>query len=242
MRFLIVGVSLLFSFIFYVFYTANLGKNIFFQDSEYVFYGKTLLWSFMYFPIIFLCLAVFFFYIFQSKNKEVFHSYNEEVEDDEDFEYEADNQIGPVQENYSKKIWLYIFIQIILVGIFYFLEIHFFFLLTLFNTCIFVHFLFSNLYYKGKIPSNIYVNGNIFSIIFAYWFSLLSIIFIFFHPDFQLFDTLDRLLFYIWNILMCCFHIYIHTRYTNIISLLFWVIVGIYSLYSIIITLFSWII
>lgn len=230
MRFLIVGVSLLFSFIFYLFYTANLGKNIFFQSSENVFYGKTLLWSFIYFPILFLLLAVFFFFIFKWNVKNISNNQSEE----EDF--------GPVQEKEPNYISFYIIFWIIIWIIFYFFWFNFLYLFWLFTVFISFHFLSRIFYFYHKIENNSYVKINIFSIIFWYLFSIWSIIFIYFHSEFQLFSQLKGILFYIWIIIVSFFHIYIHVRYVNIISLLIWVITFIFSLYSIIHSLFPWII
>jgi len=233
MRFLIVGVSLLFAFIFYIFYTANLGKNIFLQSSEYVFYGKTLLWSFMYLPILFLCLAVFFFFIFKSKNNQILTHI-----DEEEFE---DEELGPVQDNFSRNISFYVFIIFLLSIIFYLFEYNFVYLLMWLTACIFVHFWVNYLYFQHKINSIVYVQWNIFSIIFGYGFSLLSIFFVEFHKSFQGFDLIDQQLLYIWILLVAGFHIYIHLRYGNIISLFLWIITIIYSLYRIISGLIPWI-
>lgn len=230
MRFLIVGVSLLFSFIFYLFYTANLGKNIFFQSSENVFYGKTLLWSFIYFPILFLLLAVFFFFIFKWNVKNISNNQSEEEE------------FGPVQEKEPNYISLYIVFWIIIWVIFYFFWFNFLYLFGLFTVFISFHFLSRVLYFYHKIENNSYVKINIFSIIFWYLFSIWSVIFIYFYSEFQLFSQAEAILFYIWITIVSFFHIYIHIRYINIISLLIWVITFIFSLYSIIHTLFPWII
>ncbi len=230
MRFLIVGVSLLFSFIFYLFYTANLGKNIFFQSSENVFYGKNLLWSFIYFPILFLFLAVFFFFIFKWNVKNISNNQSEE----EDF--------GPVQEKEPNYISFYIIFWIIIWIIFYFFWFNFIYLFGLFTTFISFHFLSRVLYFYHKIENNSYVKINIFSIIFWYLFSIGSVLFIYFYNEFQLFSQFQAILFYIWIWVISFFHIYIHIRYTNIISLLIWVITFIFSLYSIIHSLFPWII
>lgn len=230
MRFLIVGVSLLFSFIFYLFYTANLGKNIFFQSSENVFYGKTLLWSFIYFPILFLLLAVFFFFIFKWNVKNISNNQSEEEE------------FGPVQEKEPNYISLYIIFWIIIWVIFYFFWFNFLYLFGLFTVFISFHFLSRVLYFYHKIENNSYVKINIFSIIFWYLFSIWSVIFIYFYSEFQLFSQAEAILFYIWITIVSFFHIYIHIRYINIISLLIWVITFIFSLYSIIHTLFPWII
>lgn len=229
MRFLIVGVSLLFSFIFYLFYTANLGKNIFFQNSEYVFYGKTLLWSFMYLPILFLCFAVFFFFAFKHKNIDIY------------WEDEIDEDLGPVQENYNNKISTYIFIILFLTWLFYFLNYNFLYLWIILTGCIFVHFWFSYLYYRWTIALESYIQWNIFSIIFWYWFSILSILYIQLNKNFLLFDIIDQFLLYIWVLLVSIFHIYIHFRYENIVSLSIWIITIIYTLYRIIFSLFAWI-
>lgn len=229
MRFLIVGVSLLFSFIFYLFYTANLGKNIFFQNSEYVFYGKTLLWSFMYLPILFLCFAVFFFFAFKHKNIDIY------------WEDEIDEDLGPVQENYNNKISTYIFIILFLTWFFYFLNYNFLYLWIILTGCIFVHFWFSYLYYRWTIALESYIQWNIFSIIFWYWFSILSILYIQLNKNFLLFDMIDQFLLYIWVLLVSIFHIYIHFRYENIVSLSIWIITIIYTLYRIIFSLFAWI-
>lgn len=230
MRFLIVGVSLLFSFIFYLFYTANLGKNIFFQSSENVFYGKTLLWSFIYFPILFLLLAVFFFFIFKWNVKNISNNQSEEEE------------FGPVQEKEPNYISLYIIFWIIIWVIFYLFWFNFLYLFWLFTAFISFHFLSRVLYFYHKIENNSYVKINIFSIIFWYLFSIWSVIFIYFYSEFQLFSQAEAILFYIWITIVSFFHIYIHIRYINIISLLIWVITFIFSLYSIIHTLFPWII
>lgn len=230
MRFLIVGVSLLFSFIFYLFYTANLGKNIFFQSSENVFYGKTLLWSFIYFPILFLLLAVFFFFIFKWNVKNISNNQSEE------------ENFGPVQEKEPNYISLYIIFWIIIWVIFYFFWFNFLYLFGLFTVFISFHFLSRVLYFYHKIENNSYVKINIFSIIFWYLFSIWSVIFIYFYSEFQLFSQAEAILFYIWITIVSFFHIYIHIRYINIISLLIWVITFIFSLYSIIHTLFPWII
>lgn len=229
MRFLIVGVSLLFSFIFYLFYTANLGKNIFFQSSENVFYGKTLLWSFIYFPILFLLLAVFFFFIFKWNVKNISNHQSEE-------------EFGPVQEKEPNYISLYIIFWIVIWVIFYFFWFNFIYLFGLFTTFISFHFLSRVLYFYHKIENNSYVKINIFSIIFWYLFSIGSVLFIYFYNEFQLFSQFQAILFYIWIWVISFFHIYIHIRYTNIISLLIWVITFIFSLYSIIHSLFPWII
>ncbi len=235
MRFLIVGVSLLFSFIFYLFYTANLGKNIFFQSSENVFYGKTLLWSFIYFPILFLFLAVFFFFIFKWNKKT--RSYEES-----DLYWEEENYLGPVQNKKLNTIFYYIIFWIFTWTIFYFLWFNFVYLLGIFSIFSLSHFFWRSLYSYEKIPNNLYVQINIFSIIFWYLFSIWSILFIYFYSEFQLFSQFQAILFYVWIGIMSFFHIYIHIRYVNIISLFIWVITFIFSLYSIIDNLFPWII
>lgn len=234
MRFLIVGVSLLFSFIFYLFYAANLGKNIFFQNSENVFYGKTLLWSFIYFPILFLFLAVFFFFTFKW-NKKIEYSWEEDLETEIE-------EIGPVQNNITKLIKICLLVWIILWSIFYFFDYNYLYLLIAFSSTILVHFCCRILYKNHKIPNNIYVWGNIFSIIYTYLFSIGSIFYIYFVENFLLFTDYQAILFYVWIGIMSFFHLYIHIRYTNIISLLIWVITFIFSLYSIIDNLFPWII
>ncbi len=234
MRFLIVGVSLLFSFIFYLFYTANLGKNIFFQSSENVFYGKTLLWSFIYFPILFLCLAVFFFFIFKWNKKIIYPQEN-------NIEIENEN-LGPVPNNISKQIKIYFWFWIILTSLFYFFDYNYLYLLSIFSFSICIHFCVKVLYINHKIPNNIYVWGNILSIIFTYFFSFGIIIYIYFSEKFLLFSDYQAILLYIWIAFISFFHLYIHIRYVNIISLVIWIITFIFSLYSIIHTLFPWII
>lgn len=220
MRFLIVGVSLLFSFIFYIFYTANLGKNIFFQNNENIFYGKTILWSFIYFPIIFLIFAICFFFIFKGHKI----------------------KYGPVHTDLNKNIYGSIIIWLCIYIIFYLLEYNFIYLFIIYTLGILCHFIVKKLFYSHKIEKNTYVNGNIFSIIISYFFTLSLFIYIFFFENFSLYSSLSSTWIYLWLLLSSLFHIYIHIRYNNIISFFMWVITCIFSLYSIIHILFPWII
>lgn len=221
MRFLLVSISLLFSFIFYVFYTASIGKNIFFQNSENIFFGKTIFSNFLVFPLLFLFLAVFFYFYFMSKNKKT----------------------GPVLEKwYSNTIKASFLLGWILFWVYYFLSEWYIYILLLYFFPVITYFLLYFLYIYKKISQKIYISSNIISIIFWYFSTFVLIFTVLFQSVEKNITSTQQLFFYIWICCFAIFHIYIHIRHDNLISLVIWTITGIFSLYSIFLMIIPWII
>lgn len=223
MRFLLVSISILFSGIFFLFYTASLWKNIFLIQNNNFFFWESVFWSLWYWPLIFFSLAVFYFIYFRHQNK----------------------KDGPVQDNLNidnstsdKKISNFIFsIVLILTAvavIFIYFKIDLFLLFIYYFTWILIYFISKELFNNKIISQNLFIIWNIYSIISGYFASIWWIIYnLFIEESILLLSTLLIIWFY---------HIYIHVKYENIISLIFWIITFIFALYRWIIVLFPWII
>lgn len=217
MRFLLVAITLIFSFIFFLFYTASLWKNIFFQQSDNFFFWKSLFWEMWITSLIFLIITLLLFFYFKSK-------LSDKVE-----------LSRPVQNiSFLKYLFITILIYLSIIILFFILNINYYWIIFAFTSGIWVYFISKYLFYHHKINKNNYIYLNIFSILSGYWASLLWLLYINYIQEDLLFLLI---LVFIWF-----FHIYTHVKYDNIISLLFWVITFIFLLYRLIIHLFPWII
>ena len=224
MRYLLVSITLIFSFIFYCFYTASIWKNIFLQTSQTMFYGQTLLWSFVWMPIIFFLLAVFLFFYFRSEKEEI--------------------KSRPVQEKnrVNNFIWLSVIILLIIIIFFLYWNFSFLYSYILFFIFSSLYFLWEYFYNEKKIIFDVHLFFKIFSIISAYWVSIIWIIISFLLINTVDFSSFVVLFFYLWLFSISLFHVYIHLKYENIISLWFWIITCIFSLYRWIDVFYPWII
>jgi hypothetical protein len=217
MRFLLVAITLIFSFIFFLFYTASLWKNIFFQPSDNFFFWKSLFWEMWITAIIFLIITILLFFYFKSK-------LSDKVEINR-----------PVQNiNFIKYLLITILIYLFIFILFFIFNIDYYWIIFAFSLGIWIYFISKYLFYHHLISKNNYISSNIFSILSWYWASLLWLLYINYIQEDLLFLLI---LVFIWF-----FHIYTHVKYENIISLLFWVITFIFSLYRLIVHLFPWII
>jgi hypothetical protein len=217
MRFLLVAISIIFSFIFFLFYTASLWKSIFLNPSDNFFFWKSIFWDIWITPVIFLIITILLFFYFKST---VLKNFNKE---------EKENNI-----NFFLYIFSTISTYLIIVIIFFILNIDYYWIVFAFSLGIWIYFISKYLFYNHKISKKIYILSNIFSIISWYIASFIGILYINFIEQ--------ELLFLLSLVWIWFFHIYTHVKYNNIISLLFWVITFIFSLYRLIVHLFPWII
>jgi hypothetical protein len=219
MRFLLVFISLIFSFIFLLFYTASLWKNIFFQQNDNFFFWKSLFWEMWISPLIFLWITVLLFVYFKAKlsNKE-----------------EKINNRPVHNIDFITYILSTILIYLVIWILLFIFNINLYFIIFAFTLGIWVYFIWKYLFYHRRVSKDIYVSLNIFSILSWYLASVLGLWYILFIQEDLLFLLI---LVFVWF-----FHVYIHVTYENIISLLFWVITFILSLYRLIVYLFPWII
>lgn len=220
MRFLLVAISIIFSFIFFLFYTASLGKNIFFQESDNFFFWKSIFWEMWISPLLFLIITILLFFYFKAtvskNNNTTYKNTNEE------------------NINFFLYILITISIYLLIIIIFFILNIDYYWIVFAFSAGIGVYFISKYLFYHHKISKKIYISSNIFSILSWYLASFIWILYVnFIEQD---------LLFLVSLVWIWFFHIYTHVKYDNIISLLFWVITFIFSLYRLIVHLFPWII
>ena len=217
MRFLLVAISIIFSFIFFLFYTASLWKSIFLNPSDNFFFWKSIFWDIWITPLIFLIITILLFFYFKST---VLKNFNKE---------EKENNI-----NFFLYIFSTISTYLIIVIIFFILNIDYYWIVFAFSLGIWIYFISKYLFYNHKISKKKYILSNIFSIISWYIASFIGILYINFIEQ--------ELLFLLSLVWIWFFHIYTHVKYNNIISLLFWVITFIFSLYRLIVHLFPWII
>ena len=219
MRFLLVWISIIFSFIFFLFYTASLWKNIFFQTSDNFFFSKSLFWDMWITPVIYLIITLGLFIYFKSKilqKKEIINN-------------------GPVSNiNHLHYIFFTTLFYLILFIIFFIFNISFDWIIFIFTASIWLYFIWKYLFYHKKISKNQYISLNIFSILSWYWASWIGILYTAFIQE--------NITFVIILNFIGFFHIYTHIKYENIISLLFWIITFIFALYRLIIYFFPWII
>lgn len=219
MRFLLVFISLIFSFIFLLFYTASLWKNILFQQNDNFFFWKSLFWEMWISPLIFLWITLLLFVYFKAKSS---------IKEDK-----INNR--PVLDiNFITYILSTILIYLVIWIILFIFNINLYFIIFAFTWGIWIYFIWKYLFYHRKISKEIYVSLNIFSILSWYLASILGLWYILFIQEDLLFLLI---LVFVWF-----FHVYIHVTYENVISLLFWVITFILSLYRLIVYLFPWII
>lgn len=245
MRFLLVAISLLFSFIFFLFYTANLGKNIYFISNNNYFFWESIFWSLWISPSIFLILTLFsFIYFKNNKTKygpvhnedEYWESFNNLNKNNHDLKQESIILSSVNKTIIQSNIFIYfiIFFFILIGIIFWYIEIQVFFLFIFYFSWILFYFISSELFYLNKISQNIFIKWNIYAIISWYFASVFGIIYnIFIQEEFIG-------IFILW--ITGFFHIYIHSKYENIISLIFWIITFIFALYRWIVIYFPWII
>lgn len=217
MRFLLVAISIIFSFIFYLFYTASLGKSIFFQPSDNFFFWKSVFWEMWISPLLFLWITALLFFYFKSTLSNKAEN-NRPVHNQSIFKYLL----------FTLGLYLFIFI------LFFFLNINFYWIIYAFTLWISIYFIGRYLFFHKKINKETYINCNIFSILSWYLASIIGLLYIHFIEQ--------NLLFLLSLVWIWFFHIYTHVKYENIISLLFWVITFIFSLYRLIVHLFPWII
>lgn len=225
MRFLLVSITLFFSFIFYLFYTASLWKNIFLRSNDNYFYWSSLFWEMWISTLLFFLLTIGIFFYFKSKWNYI----------DNRQKQEQDEWKGPVQD--LKYLYYFIFtlgFYILFLIILHIWNISIYYIVYLFAITLSSFFLWKYLFYNKKINKNIYLYSNIFSIIS--WYIVSVLLFVYYYFIYQ-----DILLLFVFSIIGF-FHIYIHLKYENIISLVFWIITFIYSLYRFIVYLFPWII
>jgi len=223
MRFLLVSISILFSGILFLFYTASLWKNIFLISNNEFFFWESLFWSLWYWPLIFLLLAVFYFIYFRHQNKK-----------DISISENIDKEYIKTEKKISNTIFVVIFLLICISILFIYFNIDLFMLFIYYFSGILIYFIFKELFIKNIIPQKIFIIWNIYSIISGYFASIWWIIYnIFIEENILLLSALIIIWFY---------HIYIHVKYENIISLIFWIITFIFALYRWIILLFPWII
>lgn len=219
MRFLLVLVSIIFSFIFFLFYTASLWKNIFFQASDNFFFAKSFFWEMWITPMLFILITLGLFIYFKSKS----------------ITKKEKNTEGPVQEIKIINYIFYIFIfYITILIIFFILNISFNWIIFIFTWNIGLYFIWKYLFYHHKINKKTYISTNILSILSGYLVSIIGIIYIIY--------TQENIIFIIILNFIAFFHVYTHLKYENIISLLFWIITFIFALYRLITYIFPWII
>lgn len=219
MRFLLVFISLIFSFIFLLFYTASLWKNILFQQNDNFFFWKSLFWEMWISPLIFLWITLLLFVYFKAKSS---------------IKEEKINNRPVLDINFITYILSTILIYLVIWIILFVFNINLYFIIFAFTWGIWIYFIWKYLFYHRKISKEIYVSLNIFSILSWYLASILGLWYILFIQEDLLFLLI---LVFVWF-----FHVYIHVTYENVISLLFWVITFILSLYRLIVYLFPWII
>lgn len=219
MRFLLVFISFIFSFIFLLFYTASIWKNIFFQQTDNFFFWKSLFWEMWITSVIFLCIIIFIFIYFKAKNKEQITNINN----------------GPVQNiNFLTYILSTILLYFTIWIILFIWNIDLNFIVFAFTLGIWIYFISKYLFYTRHISKEIYLSLKIFSVLSWYIASIIGLLYIMF--------VQENLLFLLILVFVWFFHVYIHVTYENIISLLFWIITFIFSLYRLIVYLFPWII
>lgn len=219
MRFLLVFISLVFSFIFLLFYTASLWKNILFQQNDNFFFWKSLFWEMWISPLIFLWITLLLFVYFKAKLS---------------IKEEKINKRPVLNIDFITYILSTILIYLVIWIILFIFNINLYFIIFAFTWGIWIYFIWKYLFYHRKISKEIYVSLNIFSIFSWYLASILGLLYILFIQEDLLFLLI---LVFVWF-----FHVYIHVTYENVISLLFWVITFILSLYRLIVYLFPWII
>lgn len=223
MRFLLVFISIIFTFIFFLFYTASIWKNIFLQPSDNFFFWKSLFWDMWISPLIFLWITVLLFFYFKSKLTS-----NNKI-----YKWELNSR--PVQNiNFITYSLSTVLFYLIISVIFFILNINIYWIIFVFTWGIWIYFIWKYLFYHHKIKKNINISLNIFSILSWYLASIIGLLYIFFIKE--------DLLFLLTLVFIWFFHVYIHVTYENVISLLFWVITFILSLYRLIVYLFPWII
>lgn len=222
MRFLLVAISILFSGIFFLFYTASIWRNIFLISNNNFFFWSSIFEKLWVTPIIFLLLAVFYFIYFKHENINTSQEHNTNT---------TENKWDKKISNIIISIGIYLLSIGILFSI---LQIDVFLLFIYYFWWILIFFLFQELFIKKLIPYKVFLVSNIYSIISGYLASIWWIIYIIFIKE-NLFIL--SILMIIWF-----YHIYIHLKFDNIISFIFWIITFIYPLYRWIGILFPWII
>lgn len=219
MRFLLVAISIIFSFIFFLFYTASLWKNIFFQQSDNFFFWTSIFWQMWITPIFFLVITILLFFYFKSTL----------------LEKKVNNKNYQLYNNnyFLYMLWTIAFYLSISI-IFFIFNINYSWIIFIFSWWIWIYFISKYLFFHHKISKNFYISSNIFSIFSWYLASIIGLLYIIY---------INENLLFLWTLVwIWFFHIYTHVKYDNIISLLFWVITFILSLYRLIVHLFPWII
>lgn len=219
MRFLLVWISIIFSFIFFLFYTASLWKNIFFQPSDNFFFSKSLFWDMWITPVIYLIITAGLFIYFKSKIL---------------LKEDIVNNRPVLNINFLHYIFFTTLFYIFIFILFFIFNIKFSWIIFIFAWSIWLYFIWKYLFYHKKISKNLYISLNIFSILSWYWASLVGILYTAF--------VHENIIFVIILNFIGFFHIYTHVKYENIISLLFWIITFIFALYRLITYFLPWII
>lgn len=223
MRFSLVAISVLFSLIFFLFYTASLWKNIFLIPNNNFFFWDSVFWSLLYSPIIYFLLAIFYFIYFRHQNKENNFDHEENSEEEKQS-----------KKNISNTLTITVFLLVFIFLILTYFKIDYLVIYIYYFGGILVYFICKELLLKKIISQQLFIIWNIYSIISAYFASVGWIIYyIVIEQSILMLSTLIIVWFY---------HIYIHVTYQNIISFIFWTITFIFALYRWIIQFSPWII
>ena len=197
MKFLLLILSLIFSWIFYLFYIKEKWESIFFGKITNTYTVDTLFISPGLISLLFLIIWIIFFILFTELKK------NNSLDKKEFFSL--------IKSNLFNLIFLLI-IPILIQSIFNYLKLNYYYLSI-------IYFIFSLLLYYIVINFKIIKNNKEYRIIIKY----LSLIYIYLSTIFWIIYTYSKIDYLIYFILFysIIFNFIIHFKYKNYISLLF---------------------